>query len=250
MMANDPHGSWTDGGDFRTKRAPEVSVIIPCLNEALNAALYEETLFTPLAAAPFDSEVIFSDGGSSDGTPEIIERLSARKTEVRVLRSENNTCFAESIARALAVSKGEYIVLFEADLSFAPGDISKLLAAAKAGNYDCVCGSPFLGSFEGLGFTREALTRFANLLLRLRFDGSVTSYTQIFKLFRADSLRTLDFESKGFSLDAELLAKCLSRGFRINEVPVIMKGRELGDSKLNVVPEILNCLGLILKGVR
>ena len=57
---------------------PEVSLIIPCLNEARNAALYEETLFKPLDEAGFESEVIFSDGGSSDGTAGIIAEIAAR----------------------------------------------------------------------------------------------------------------------------------------------------------------------------
>jgi len=232
------------------ERTPEVSLIIPCLNEAGNAALYEETLFKPLDAAGFESEVIFSDGGSTDGTAGIIGEIAARRPGVRLLSTSEPSSFAESIARAIPACTGGHIVFLEADLSFSPGDIYKLLAAAKAGAYDCVCGSPFLGSFEGIGLARRILTRSANLLLRLRFGGSVTSYTQIFKLFRASSLKTLDFENKGFTLDAELLAKCLARGFKVAEVPVIMKARTLDSSKLNAAAEILSCLRLIIKGVR
>jgi len=231
------------------EKLPEVSVVIPCLNEAPNAVSYGETLFEPLEKAGFESEIIFSDGGSSDGTAEIIERLSAARPGVRLLRSKSVSSFGESIGRAITACEGEYIVFLEADLSFSPRDISKLLAAAKKGDYDCVCGSPFLGGFEGLGFTRKALTYFANLLLRLRFGLSLTSYTQIFKLFRADALKSLDFESAGFSLDAELLAKGMARGFKIAEVPVIMNGRKLGRSKMNAASEIINCLKLVIKGV-
>lgn len=229
---------------------PEVSIIIPCLNEAGNAALYEETLFKPLAAAGFESEVIFSDGGSTDGTAGLLGDIAARRPGVRLLRPPAASSFAESIARAIPACGGAYTVFLEADLSFSPGDIPGLLAAAKAGNYDCVCGSPFLGGFEGLNPARLALTRSANLLLRLRFGGDVTSYTQIFKLFRTSALRTLEFENKGFTLDAELLAKCLARGFKVAEVPVIMKARTLDSSKLNAAAEILGCLRLMLKGVR
>ncbi|MEK7721234.1 MAG: glycosyltransferase [Elusimicrobiota bacterium] len=232
------------------ERIPEVSLIIPCLNEAGNAALYEETLFRHLDAAGFESEVIFSDGGSTDGTPGIIREIAARRPGVRLLRPSETSSFAESIARAIPACRGGYIVFLEADISFSPGDISKLLAAAKAGDYDCVCGSPFLGSFEGISLTRRILTSSANLLLRLRFDSTVTSYTQIFKLFRTSALKTLDFENKGFTLDAELLAKCLIRDFKVAEIPVIMKARTLDSSKLNAVAEILSCLRLIIKGVR
>jgi len=230
--------------------APEVSLIIPCLNEAGNAALYEETLFKPLDAAGFESEVIFSDGGSTDGTAGLIGELAARRPGVRLLRTPEASSFAESLAKAIPACMGEYIVFLEADLSFSPADIPKLLAAAKAGAYDCVCGSPFLGRFEGISLARRILTRSANLLLRLRFGRAVTSYTQIFKLFRTSALKTLDFENKGFTLDAELLAKCLARGFKVAEVPVIMKARTLDSSKLNAAAEIFSCLRLVIRGVR
>lgn len=232
------------------ERTPEVSLIIPCLNEAGNAELYEEKLFKPLDAAGFSSEVIFSDGGSTDGTAALLGEIAARRPRVRLLRPSRPASFAESIAMAIPACRGAYIVFLEADLSFSPGDIPKLLAAAKAGDYDCVCGSPFLGSFEGFGLGRQALTRSANLLLRLRFGRTVTAYTQIFKLFRASALKTLNFENRGFTLDAELLAKCLARGFKVAEVPVVMKARTLDSSKLNAAAEILSCLRLILKGVR
>lgn len=231
-------------------RVPDVSIVIPCLNEAGNAALYEKTLFRHLDEASFESEVIFSDGGSSDGTAEIIGEIAGRRAGVRLLRPEKSSSFSESIASAIPACRGTYIVFLEADLSFSPADISKLLTAAKHEGCDCVCGSPFLGKFEGLGFFRNILTRSANLLLRLRFGRAITSYTQIFKLFRASALRTLDFESKGFTIDAELTAKCLARGFKVAEVPVTMKARTSGRSKLRALPETLNCLRLIIKGVR
>jgi glycosyltransferase involved in cell wall biosynthesis len=231
-------------------RMPEVSLVIPCLNEARNAALYEHTLFKTLDEAGFASEVIFSDGGSSDGTVEIISKIAARRAGVRLLEAEKTASFAESIVKAIPFCRGGYVVFLEADLSFSPGDISKLLSAAKTGDYDCVCGSPFLGTFEGFDFARRALTRSANLLLRLRFGRNFTSYTQIFKLFRTSALKTMDFENKGFTLDAEILAKCLARGFKVTEIPVTMKARNLDSSKLNVLAEIFSCLRLILKGVR
>lgn len=229
---------------------PEVSIVIPCLNEAGNAALYEKTLFEHLDRASFESEVIFSDGGSTDGTAGILGGLAARRPGVRLLGTEKFSSFSESLARALPACRGKYIVFLEADLSFSPADIPKLLAAAKRGGCDCVCGSPFLGNFEGPDFFRNILTRSANLLLRLRFGVAVTSYTQIFKLFRASALRTLDFENKGFTLDAELTAKCLARGFSVAEVPVTMRARSAGSSKLRALPETLACLRLIVKGVR
>jgi dolichol-phosphate mannosyltransferase len=141
------------------------------------------------------------------------------------------------------------VVFLEADLSFSPGDIPRLLETAVAGGYDCVCGSPFLGSFEGMPPLRRLLTGAANLLLRARFGRSITSYTQIFKLYRAAALLALEFESEGFTIDAELLAKTLARGLKVAEVPVIMKARRQGRSKMDIAAEIFSCLKLVIRGV-
>ncbi len=230
-------------------RRPEVSVVIPCLDEAENAACYPESLFRPLEEAPFACELIFSDGGSSDGTPDALEEAAEGRSWVRVLRSARRLAFGASIARALPFCSGVHIALMEADLSFSPADLVRLLSAAEAGGFDCVCGSPFLGSFEGLPPLRRLLTGAANGLLRLRFGPSITSYTQIFKLYRADVLRSLDFESTGFALDAELLAKCLARGGRVGEVPVTMRARTRGRSKLDMAGEVFSSLRLLARGV-
>lgn len=228
---------------------PDVSIVIPCLDEAANALDYERTLLAPLEKEPFGAEIIFSDGGSTDGTADILSGLAAGRSGLTFLRAEKPSSFAESIARALPSCRGRYICLLEADLSFSPADVGRLLSEARSGNCDCVCGSPFLGGFEGLGAFRLFLTRSANLLLRLRFGRAVTSYTQIFKLFRADKLRGLGFDSAGFSIDAELTAKCLGRGFKVSEVPVTMRARTRDISKLKPGTEILACLRLMLRGV-
>lgn len=228
---------------------PLVSVIIPCLDEAANAARYPRELFDPLGKVPFGCEVIFSDGGSSDGTPGAVREAAAGLPWVKVIEPDSRTSFAESISRAIPHCAGTYIAMMEADLSFSPLDLQRLVRTAEAGACDCVCGSPFLGSFEGLPAPRRALTSCANFLFRLRFGRSVTSYTQIFKLYRADILRRLDFRSTGFTVDAELTAACLARGCRMAEVPVKMTARTLGTSKLKASSEIAASLRLLLRGV-
>lgn len=229
--------------------APEVSIVIPCLNEAACAASYPAELFAPLEASGLSCELIFSDGGSTDGTPEAVEAAAAGRPWVSVLRPGGQRPFAASLAAALPRCRGEYVAFMEADLSFSPFDVPRLLAAARRLGCDCVCGSPFRGSFEGLPPARRLLTGAANLLLRLRFGRGVTSYTQIFKLYRAEALRALTFESSGFAIDAELLAKTLARGGRVAEIPVSMRARSAGGSKLALAAETLACLRLLLKGV-
>lgn len=229
------------------KNIPEVSVIIPCLDEARNAAGYAATLLAPLSAALPSFELIFSDGGSSDGTVDLLWQLSGRYPGVTALAGGRYT-FRASLERAVAEARGKYILFMGADLSFDPADAAGLLAEIKRSGGDCVCGSPFLGSFRGLPLRRRLLTSAANTLMRLRFAARLTSYTQIFKIFRAEKLKTLRFETEGLALDAELVIKFLKKGWKVSEIPVTMTGRSGDGSKLSLVRETAGGLRLMLKG--
>jgi len=223
-----------------------VTIIVPCLNEAHNAAGYAQTLLAPLAQALPSFEVIFSDGGSSDGTVDLLWQLSGSYPGVTALAGGRYT-FRASLERAVAEARGEFILFMEADLSFNPADAAALLAEIKNSGFDCVCGSPFLGAFENLPLHRRALTAAANTLLRLRFGRHLTSYTQIFKMYRAEKLKTLSFDTEGFALDAELLVKFLKKGWKVSEIPVTMRGRSGGASKMAIARETANYLRLMLR---
>ena len=225
---------------------PEVSVIIPCLDEAANAAAYAETLLGPLTAALPSYELIFSDGGSLDGTVDLLWRLAGGHPGVTALAGGRYS-FRASLERAVAAARGRFIIFMEADLSFSPADAGRLLAEINKSGGDCVCGSPFTGGFKNFPLKRRLLTSAANTLLRLRFARRLTSFTQIFKIYRADKLKTLRFETEGFALDAELLAKALKLGWKVSEIPVTMTARRGGSSKLSPCKETANCLKLLFR---
>ena len=228
---------------------PEVSIIIPCLDEAENAAAYGATLIAPLRAALPSFELIFSDGGSSDGTMDLLWSLAGEHHGVTALGGGQAT-FRSSLEKAVAAANGRYIIFMEADLSFAPEDAARLLEGIKKTGAACVCGSPFLGKFSGLPAARRLLSLGANTLLRLRFAPRLTSFTQIFKIYDAEKLKALRFETEGFTLDAELLAKFLKKGWKVSEIPVTMSARRAGKSKLARGRETAACLRLLMKGVK
>lgn len=227
------------------QRAPKLSVIVPCLNEAENIPLFEDGLLSPLSALNSDFEVIFADGGSSDATLPLLRELEKRHPEVRILAPSKPAGFGLSLAEGIKISRGEFVATMEADLSFDPSDIKKFLAVMEADSLDCVAGSPFLGRFEDISVVRKCLTFCANSLLRVFFYPGLTAYTQIFRLYRGASIRALRLRETGFTVDAEILIKAARSGLKIREMPVVMRGRKKGRSKMRVIGETLNYLKLI-----
>ena len=229
------------------QRTPKLSVIVPCLNEAENIPLFEDGLLSPLSALNSDFEVIFADGGSSDATLPLLRELEKRHPEVRILAPSGPAGFGLSLAEGIRTSRGEFVATMEADLSFDPSDIKKFLAVMEEDSLDCVAGSPFLGRFEDISVFRRCLTFSANSLLRMFFDPGLTAYTQIFRLYRGASIRAMRLRETGFTVDAEILITAGRSGFKIREMPVIMRGRKKGRSKIRVLGETLNYLKLIAR---
>src|SRR5918995_1609184 len=79
-----------------------------------------------------DVELIVVDDGSTDGTDRMLQETDWPK-QVRVLRHDRNRGKGAAVPTALAVARGEYAAIFDADLEYEPGDIATLLPALVDG---------------------------------------------------------------------------------------------------------------------
>jgi succinoglycan biosynthesis protein ExoO len=113
--------------------APRVSVIIPAYNAAANL---QRALDSALAQTMSDLEILIVDDASTDATLEIACRIAAQDSRVRVLHNERNSGPAVSRNRAIAAARGEWIALLDADDSWFPERLERMLA--DAGNADVV----------------------------------------------------------------------------------------------------------------
>ena len=113
--------------------APRVSVIIPAYNAA---AHLRRAVDSALAQTMSDLEVIIVDDASTDVTLGIAGRIAAQDSRVRVLHNERNAGPAVSRNRAIAAARGEWIALLDADDSWFPERLERMLAGA--GNADVV----------------------------------------------------------------------------------------------------------------
>jgi dolichol-phosphate mannosyltransferase len=135
----------------------------------------------------------------------------------------------------------------DADLTFRPVDIEKLVMKFRETNADCISGSPYLekGLLEEVTPFRLLMSRTVNGMYRLLLGGGITCVSPIFRLYKRSVLMEMDITSKNFEINAEIISKLLITGKPVVEVPVPLLKRKYGESKINVRKEVKNYLLLL-----
>jgi dolichol-phosphate mannosyltransferase len=209
-----------------------LSVVVPCRDEEANVARFAAELL-PHIPAPF--EVVAVDDGSKDGTAAALAALG-----VKVVRHLEGRGLGAALRSGFAAASGDWIVTLDADLTFDPKDIVKLLGRQELTGADLVAGSPFL-SPDGLAevpWARRAPSLVVNAFYRGLVSRSFSSYTPIFRLYRASCLKDLELRSDGFEINAEIAALFVKRDFKLAEVPCRLTTRREGSSKLSGLKEL------------
>ncbi|HVC09192.1 MAG TPA: glycosyltransferase family 2 protein [Elusimicrobiota bacterium] len=215
-----------------------LSVLIPCLNEEDNLRRFPQALFPALKSLGRDFEVVLVDDGSSDGSWREISRLSEKLSNARAERHPRNLGLGAALATGFSACQGDWIAVLDADLTFPPEAISGLLARQRETGADMISGSPFLCPAPRGSWRRRIPSRILNALYGALLDPRLTSYTPIFRLYRAQIVKTLRLKSRGFEINAEIAAVFARGGFEIAETPAAISVRVYGRSKLNVLREL------------
>jgi glycosyltransferase involved in cell wall biosynthesis len=200
-----------------------VSVIIPTHNEA-------QSIGRVLADLPADivTEVVLVDSNSTDGTPEIAEKMGAR-----VLLEPRRGYGRDCLIGLAAANSPDVVVFLDGDYSDRPEELPLLLTPIMEGRADIT-----LGSRLGKQRTSRALpwhaafgNRLAAVLIRLLYGLRISDLGP-FRAGRADVLRRLELQEKTYGWAVEIILKGTLAGFRIVYVPVSYYPR-IGKSKIS-----------------
>jgi glycosyltransferase involved in cell wall biosynthesis len=193
----------------------EVSVVMPCLNEA-------ETLETcilkaqqALSAAKIPGEVVIADNGSKDGSAEIAERVGARVVHVHAKG------YGNALMGGIAAARGKYVVMGDADNSYDFGHIPRFVEQLRAG-VDVVMGNRFRGGIEpgAMPFLHKHL---GNPVLsgvgKLLFKSPVGDFHCGLRGFSKAAFERMDLRTTGMEFASEIVVKASLLGLSIAEVP-------------------------------
>jgi len=168
------------------------------------------------------AEVILVDDGSRDGTLEAARRAAdaAGLSDVRFLRHRRNRGKTDALLTGARAARGEYLVLFDADLQHAPAEIPRFVAELDRG-YDMVVGRK-VGRYQ-----KRFVSGIYNWLARRIFGVPVHDLNAM-KAFRREVLDEVRLRSDWHRY---LVVLAHARGFRVTEIDVELHPRRHGTSK-------------------
>src|SRR5271170_6252471 len=170
--AGSPAASSAEGGAGEVApaarhAAPELTVVIPTLNERDNVPLVVERLNRVLAGISW--EVIFVDDDSPDGTADIVRALSRSQPNIRVLQRLGRRGLASACIDGILASAAPYAAVMDGDLQHDENLLPRMLAKIKAERLDIVVASRHIkeGGVGDMERSRIMISDFASKLGRL-----------------------------------------------------------------------------------
>ncbi len=217
----------------------KLTIVIPTYNERENIKPLLERLEASLKNIDGGFEVIIVDDDSPDKTWAIAEELArTRFPWLRVVRRIGEKGLASAVVKGFQLSRGEYIVVMDADLQHPPETVPSLVKAAEETRADIVVASRYTrgGGVEGWSRLRLLISRAATLLAYLLLPEAKTTTDPMsgFFLVRRDLVSNClsMLKPRGYKILLELIVRCKPR--RVVDVPYVFAKRVHGESKLGV----------------
>ena len=182
-----------------------------------------------------DYEIIAVDDGSKDQTLRLTKEFSSNNQNVRVVAQQVNMGMGKALRTGFEHAKGDIIITIDADLSYNASHINLLASELINDNtVDIAVGSPYMegGDVKNVPFNRLFISRVANKFVGYSMPENLSTVTSVLRAYKSEVLDSMELESNGTDINLEILSKAIATHYKIKEVPAVLEGRELGQSKL------------------
>jgi glycosyltransferase involved in cell wall biosynthesis len=198
--------------------AVEVSIVMPCLNEAETLEACIGKAKTGLSRANVVGEIVVADNGSTDGSQAIAERLGARVVQVE------SKGYGSALMGGITSARGKFVMMGDADDSYDFSNISAFVDRLRQGD-DLVMGNRFKGGIKP-GAMPPLHRYLGNPVLsgigRLFFASACGDFHCGLRGFRRDSILRMDLRTTGMEFASEIVVKATLFHMRISEVPTTL----------------------------
>ena len=196
----------------------ELTILMPCLNEAETLATCIRKARGFLAASGVDGEVLVADNGSTDGSAEIAPAEGARLVRI------DTRGYGAALLGGIDAARGRYVVMGDADDSYDFSRLMPFLEELRRGA-DLVMGNRFAGGIA-TGAMPLSHRYVGNPLLsglgRLFFSIPVGDFHCGLRGFRRDRIRALGLSTLGMEFASEMVVRSALAGYRVTEVPTTL----------------------------
>lgn len=208
------------------RAAVQISVVIPCLNEAESIGQCVNAAQRVLDEHGLDGEVLVVDNGSEDGSGTLARLAGARVVD------EPRRGYGSAYLAGFEAARGDYIVMIDADLTYDFEEIPRFIRELDAGA-ELVMGNRMEAVQPG---AMSIISRIGNPLLsgflNLLFRTPIRDAHCGMRAVRRDVLPVLALQATGMELASEMVIRAARGGLEIRELPIALHPRE-GESKLS-----------------
>jgi hypothetical protein len=196
----------------------ELTILMPCLNEALTVAACVRQAQAFLASSGITGEVVVADNGSTDGSQELAQAEGARVVAV----AERG--YGAALRAGIEAARGRFVIMGDSDCSYDFSRLEAFVAALRNGQ-QLVMGNRFAGGIAP-GAMPKLHRYLGNPVLsfvgRLFFKSPVRDFHCGLRGFDRDAMLRLKLQSPGMEFASEMVVKATLHGLRITEVPTTL----------------------------
>ncbi|HSV45489.1 MAG TPA: glycosyltransferase family 2 protein [Ramlibacter sp.] len=197
----------------------ELTLLMPCLNEARTVADCVRQALNYLRAAGLQGEVLVADNGSTDGSRELAREAGARVIEVP------QRGYGAALIAGIAQAHGRFVIMGDADGSYDFSALDGYVARLRAGA-DLVMGNRFAGGIApgAMPFLHRYLGNpVLSFVGRLFFRTRIRDFHCGLRGFSRSAIAGLGLVSPGMEFASEMVAKAALARLRIEEVPTTLR---------------------------
>jgi glycosyltransferase involved in cell wall biosynthesis len=200
------------------EKSIEVSVVIPCLNEAQSIAFCIEKAMAAFMNAGIRGEVVVGDNGSTDGSVEIAQRLGAHVVPVSIKG------YGHALRGGIEAARGEFIVMGDADDSYDFSEVPRFVEKWRAG-YEVVMGNRFIGEVKpgAMPWHHKYIGNpILSGILRILFHTPIGDAHCGMRGFTKEVYMRMDLRTTGMEFASEFVIKAAKLGVKMTEIPITL----------------------------
>ncbi len=209
----------------------DFSFAAPAYNEAVVIEEVVRRWEKVIGEAGIRAEIVITNDGSTDNTAAILARLAGEFGNLRLIDNKVNQGYGGALTDAVRRATGRWIVTLDSDGQFDIAEYAGLYKTLMDGSFDVVTG---YRDRKRDSFVRYLADRALNAIVRVLFGVKFRDTNCALKIYRPETLRAIEIESKGFSAPTEILLKLHALGYRIGERRITHHMRAGGATALKV----------------